>query len=74
MRDEEAAALVAAGRLLQSKTWPGGQKKIVCQPGEKYPEAVRRVIETLSDDEKNKLRELTQWVRSYEQHEHESRG
>jgi hypothetical protein len=69
MRDEEAAALVAAGRLLQSKTWPGGRKKIVCQPGEKYPAAVRRVIQTLSNDEKKLLREYVQWVREYEKHE-----
>jgi hypothetical protein len=77
MKDETAAALVAAGRLLQSKTWPNGRKTIQCQPGEKYPQAVRRVIEGLPDDEKNTLRELTQWVRSYEQyeqHEQESRG
>jgi hypothetical protein len=74
MKDETAAALVAAGRLLQSKTWPYGRKKIEREAGETYPAAVARVIGGLPGDEREKLRELTQWVRSYEQHEHESRG
>jgi threonine synthase len=72
MEDEKAAALVAAGRFLQSKQWPYGRRKIEREAGETYPEAVARVIETLSDDEKEKLREMVQWIRSYERHE--SRG
>jgi len=73
MRDEEAAALIAAGRLLQSKNWPFGRRKIEREAGESYPAAVARVIKTLSDDEKAALRECVQWVRSYERNE-ESRG
>jgi SOS-response transcriptional repressor LexA len=66
MRDEEAAALVAAGRLLQSKQWPGGKREIKRAPGETYPSAVLRVIQTLDESERAKLRELTEWVRAYE--------
>jgi hypothetical protein len=66
MRDEEAAALVAAGRLLQSKDWFWGRREIKRREGETYPQAVLRVIKTLPDDERNKLRELTEWVREYE--------
>lgn len=69
MTDEEAAALVAAGRLLQSKDWPYGRKSISKAPGEAYPQAVARVIRTLSEDERRYLRELTSWVREYERAE-----
>lgn len=69
MTDEEAAALVAAGRLLQSKDWPHGRKSIKKLPGETYPQAVARVIRTLPDDERRYLRELTAWVRDYERHD-----
>lgn len=66
MTDEEAAAFVAAGRLLQSSDWPSGKKAISKASGETYPEAVRRVIATLPEDERAHLRELVAWVRSYE--------
>lgn len=66
MTDEQAAALVAAGRLLQSRDWPGGRKRIERQQGESYPEAVQRVIASLPHDERERLRELVQWVREYE--------
>jgi threonine synthase len=69
MEDKEAAALVAAGRLLQSKTWPYGRKKIEREAGESYPAAVARAIKGLPEDEREKLRELTQWVRDYERAE-----
>jgi hypothetical protein len=66
MRDEEAAALVAAGRLLQSKDWFWGRREIKREAGETYPAAVLRVIQTLDESERAKLRELTEWVRQYE--------
>jgi hypothetical protein len=66
MDDEKAAALVAAGRLLQSKDWFWGKREIKRAPGETYPAAVLRVIQTLPADERAKLRELTEWVRDYE--------
>ncbi|MFZ5499464.1 MAG: hypothetical protein ACOY6N_10495 [Pseudomonadota bacterium] len=69
MTEEEAAAFVAAGRLLQSQSWPSGRKAITKEPGETYPQAVRRVIATLPDDERRLLRELVAWVRSYERAE-----
>jgi hypothetical protein len=62
----QAAALVAAGRLLQSKSWPGGRQKIERNDGETYPEAVSRVIASLPPAERDHLRELVAWVRSYE--------
>ena len=62
----QIAALVVAGRLLQSRSWPGGKKKIECEPGETYPQAVARVVAGLADGERDHLRELVGWVRSYE--------
>lgn len=70
--DEQAAALVAAGRLLQrggKGGWPGGRKKIERLPGETYPAAVARVVAGLSIGERQHLRELVSWVRAYEQHD-----
>jgi hypothetical protein len=66
MEDEKAAVLVAAGRFLQSKQWPFGRREIKREHGESYPQAVLRVIQTLDTEERNKLRELTEWVRQYE--------
>ena len=66
MTDEEAAAYVAAGRLLQSREWSFGRKSIEKADGETYPDAVRRVIDTLTENELQVLRELVGWVRSYE--------
>lgn len=62
----QIAALVAAGRLLQSRSWPGGKKKIECEPGETYPQAVARAIATIDAGDRDHLRELVGWVRSYE--------
>lgn len=64
--DQQTAALLAAGRLLQSRGWPVGKKTIERQPGESYPEAVSRVIAGLPTGERDRLRELVGWVRSYE--------
>lgn len=63
--DEQAAALVVAGRLLQSKNWPSGRKKIEPLSDENYPEAVLRAICALPKEEQEMLRELTSWVREY---------
>jgi hypothetical protein len=51
---------------MQSKTWPFGRLKIERLPGEKYPEAVARTIEGLPEDERAKLRKLTEWAHQYE--------
>ena len=64
--DEQAAALVVAGRFLQSQDWPSGRKKIEPRGGENYPEAVLRAICALPKEEQEVLRELTSWVREYE--------
>lgn len=66
MDDETVAALLAAGRLLQSKQWFWGKRQIKRERGETYPQAVLRVIQTLDPDERAKLRELVSWVRDYE--------
>jgi hypothetical protein len=66
MDDETVAALVAAGRLLQSKDWFWGKREIKRPPGETYPMAVLRVIQTLPPPERAKLRELVLWIRDYE--------
>lgn len=68
MNDRQAAILIAAGGLLQSKSWPGGAVKIVKRKGESYPMAVVRVIaDTQSPDDRDRLRELAKWVREYEE-------
>lgn len=67
--NEQAAALLAAGRLIQSKCWPGGRIRIELEPGERYPQAVARVIACLSPHERDRLRELVAWVRGYERAE-----
>lgn len=69
MTNEEAAALIAAGRLLQSKGWISGRKRIERTSGEKYPEAVLRTINSLPETEREMLRELVAWVRDYERAE-----
>lgn len=69
MNSTQAAALVAAGRFLQSRHWPGGGMKITCAPGETYPQAVARVIATLDDGDRDRLRELVAWVLDYDRHD-----
>lgn len=59
-------ALLAAGRLLQSKDWPGGKVRITRLAGESYPDAVARVIGELTPADRDKLRELVRWVMDYE--------
>lgn len=66
MNDRQAAALLAAGRLLQSKSWLGGCRKIDPAPGETYPQAVARVIAELVDGDRDYLRKLVAWVLSYD--------
>ncbi len=69
MNDRQATALLAAGRLLQSKSWPAGSRKIDPAPGETYPEAVARVIATLDITGRAHLRELVAWVLDYDRHD-----
>lgn len=69
MNSNQAAALVAAGRLLQSRAWPSGGMKITCVRGETYPQAVARIIATLDDGDRNHLRELVAWVLDYHRHD-----
>lgn len=57
---------MAAGRLLQAKTWPGGRVKITRRGGENYPQAVASVIATLDAGDRDRLRELVAWVLEYE--------
>lgn len=66
MNEAQARALIAAGRLLQSKAWPGGRVKIERGSGEDYPQAVFRVIASLEDRDRDCLRELVEWVIAYE--------
>jgi hypothetical protein len=66
MDDQTVAALLAAGRLLQSRQWFWGKREIKRMEGETYPMSVMRVIETLPADERAKLRELVAWIRNYE--------
>ncbi|MFH1817338.1 MAG: hypothetical protein ABIK08_15195 [Pseudomonadota bacterium] len=69
MNDRQATALLAAGRLLQSKSWLGGCRKIDPAPGETYPQAVARVIETLDGGDREQLRGLVTWVLDYDRHD-----
>lgn len=69
MNDRQATALLAAGRLLQSRTWPGGSRKIDPAAGETYPQAVARVIAMLDDSDRGHLRELVAWVLDYDRHD-----
>lgn len=66
MNEAQASSLIAAGRLLQSKAWPGGRVKLEKQEGETYPQAVARFIATLDDGNRDRLRNLTAWVMEYE--------
>lgn len=77
--DRHAAALVSAGRLLQSPSWPGGRIKIeprkregglqLGESGETYPQAVARVVAALDDGQRAHLRELVAWVLDYQRQE-----
>lgn len=69
MNSNQATALVAAGRLLQSRRWPGGGIHIKAQAGETYPQAVARVIETLDGGDREQLRSLVAWVLDYDRHD-----
>lgn len=69
MNSNQAAALVAAGRFLQSRAWPGGGMKITCAHGETYPQAVARVIAMFDDGDRDRLRELVAWVLDYDRHD-----
>lgn len=66
MTDDQAAALMIAGRFLQSADWPGGRLRIQADKGESYPAAVLRTISTLAPSQRQELRELVAWVRDYE--------
>lgn len=66
MNDAQARALIAAGGLLQSKTWPNGRMKIERLEGETYPQAVSRIIATLEGSDRDRLREMAAWVLEYE--------
>lgn len=66
--DKRLRALMIGGRLLQSR-WqsPGrARRRIELAPGERYPEAVRRTILALSEEEREELRGLVLWVLEYE--------
>lgn len=69
MTPSHAAALVVAGRLLQSRAWPGGRIKIEVGPGESYPQAAARAVAALDDDGREQLRKLVAWVMDYERRE-----
>lgn len=66
MNDAQARALIAAGRLLQSKAWPGSRVKIEKREGETYLQAVSRAISKLDDGDRDHLRGLVVWVLEYE--------
>lgn len=71
MNESHIRALIAAGRLLQSKAWPGGRVEIDKREGESYPRAVSRAIAALDEADRNRLRELVAWVLEYERrHSH----
>lgn len=67
--DEQASALIAAGRILQSKEWHYGQIKIKKMNGERYPESVKKAIDSLTENQKEHLRDLISWVRDYEKND-----
>lgn len=69
MISAQAVALIAAGRLLQSKTWYGGRKQIRLDPGGTYPQAVARMIAMLAVADRDRLREVVAWVLDYEREE-----
>lgn len=69
----QVQALLAAGRLLQSRDWPGGKVCITRLAEEAYPDAVARVIGELTPADRDKLRELVRWVMDYEDEEVEGR-
>lgn len=69
MTDQQAAALIAAGRILQSRQWLAGPIKIAPEPREAYPLAVARAIAALDAGERDRLRELVVWVMDYERQE-----
>lgn len=69
LNNNQAAALVAAGRLLQSKAWSGGGIPVTRAPGETYPQAVARVVAALDTADRDRLRELVAWVMGYERQE-----
>lgn len=66
MKESHVRALIAAGRLLQSKAWQGGRVEIDKREGESYPQAVSRTIVALDDTDRQRLRELVAWVLEYE--------
>jgi hypothetical protein len=66
VNESRVRALLAAGRLLQSKAWPGGRVEIDKREGESYPQAVSRTIVALDDTDRQRLRELVAWVLEYE--------
>lgn len=66
MTDQQAAALIAAGRILQSRHWPGSPIKIAPAPDEAYPDAVARVVASLDPGERDRLRSLVVWILDYE--------
>lgn len=65
MNESHVRALIAAGRLLQSKAWPGGRVEIDKREGESYPQAVSRAIDALNEIDRQQLRELVAWVLEY---------
>jgi len=69
VNSNQAAALVAAGRILQSRNWTGGGIRIKAQAGETYPQAVARIIDTLDGGDREQLRGLVAWVLDYDRHD-----
>lgn len=66
MNESQVRALIGAGRLLQSKAWPGGRVEIDKREGESYPQAVSRAIVALDEADRQRLRDLVAWVLEYE--------
>lgn len=69
MNESQVRALIAAGRLLQSKAWPGGRVRIEKREGESYPQGIARVIAALKEADRHWLRELVAWILEYERFE-----